>query len=447
MLYLFDNYVLDTDRRELRCGAAALAIEPQVFDVLEHLIRHRDRVVSRDELIESIWGGRIVSESALSTRINAVRSVIGDSGTEQRLIKTLPRKGLRFIGDVREEQKTAEHALADPLDEGASGSRDLGEVNGGVPARLTSDDYSAASVAEILVPFEPRRFSWRIGAGVAVGTMCLVALLWGYFARSAQDDRARANVETAARLADLAEHINMNSRENYQAVRALEQQAIELDPGNSVALTRLTFAMTTGVLNRWSDDVAADLRTADLTLSEAMRVAPGSVKVGGAQCHVLRAMRQFETAIRVCGEMAKRAPNDPFLRKEIGYNRLMLGQLDEAMAEFLEADRIAPNSRLRWTWNQGIGLIYLMRGQDQKAIDSLWSASLEAPGAGHPVAYLASAYALVGREQDARDALEHYVRLWPKTSLSNFGPTIGTAAFNARMVRVREGLRLAGLGE
>ena len=69
------------------------------------------------------------------------------------------------------------------------------------------------------------------------------------------------------------------------------------------------------------------------------------------------------------------------------------------------------------------------------------------PGAGHPVAYLASAYALVGREQDARDALEHYVRLWPKTSLSNFGPTIGTAAFNARMVRVREGLRLAGLGE
>ena len=57
--------------------------------------------VSRDELIESIWGRRIVSESALSTRINAVRSAIGDSGTEQRLIKTLPRKGVRFVGEVR----------------------------------------------------------------------------------------------------------------------------------------------------------------------------------------------------------------------------------------------------------------------------------------------------------------------------------------------------------
>ncbi len=378
MLYLFDSYVLDTDRRELHCDAAVLAIEPQVFDLLEYLIRHRDRVVSRDELIESIWGGRIVSESALSTRINGVRSVIGDSGTEQRLIKTLPRKGLRFIGDVREEQKAEEHV---PADQEASGSRDVADAQADLPVRLMHD-HSTAPAAEILVPARPRRFASRAGfAAGLLGILCFSALLWGYFARSVLSERARENVETSAQLADLAEHINMNSRENYQAVRALEQQAIALDPRNSAALTRLTFAMTTAVLNRWSDDVAADLHKADLTLSEAMHVAPGSVKVGSAQCHVLRAMRQFEIAIRVCSEMAKRTPGDPFLHKEIGYNRLMLGQLDEAMAEFREADRIAPDSRLRWSWNQGIGLIYLMRGQDQQAIDYLWSASLEAPNA------------------------------------------------------------------
>src|ERR1700722_6516380 len=112
LVYIFDNYALDLDRRELRSGATVVAMEPQVFDLLVHLIRRREHVVSRDELIESIWGGRIVSESALSTRINAVRSAIGDSGTEQRLIKTMPRKGVRFVGDVREERKPSEAASA-----------------------------------------------------------------------------------------------------------------------------------------------------------------------------------------------------------------------------------------------------------------------------------------------------------------------------------------------
>src|SRR5437762_9549914 len=75
---------------------------PQVFDLLEYLIRNRERVVSKDDLIVSIWAGRIVSESALTTSINAARSAIADTGEEQRLIRTLPRKGMRFVGDVRE---------------------------------------------------------------------------------------------------------------------------------------------------------------------------------------------------------------------------------------------------------------------------------------------------------------------------------------------------------
>jgi TolB-like protein len=105
--YLFEDYALDVDRRELRRGDVAVAIEPQVFDLLLCLIRNRERVVSRDDLIASVWQGRIVSESALSTRINAARSVIGDSGEEQRLIKTLPRRGVRFVGAVREEHEGA----------------------------------------------------------------------------------------------------------------------------------------------------------------------------------------------------------------------------------------------------------------------------------------------------------------------------------------------------
>lgn len=103
MRYSFDKYVLDTDRRELRRGEQLVLVEPQVFDVLVHLVSNRDRVVSRDDLFTAVWEGRIVSESTLTTRINAVRQAVGDSGEQQRLVKTLPRKGFRFVGVVHEE--------------------------------------------------------------------------------------------------------------------------------------------------------------------------------------------------------------------------------------------------------------------------------------------------------------------------------------------------------
>ncbi len=102
LLYSFDNCSLDTDRRELRRGADLVAVEPQVFDLLQFLIRHRDRVVTRDDILDGVWNGRSVSESALAVRINAARLAIGDNGKQQRLIRTLPRKGVRFIGNVLE---------------------------------------------------------------------------------------------------------------------------------------------------------------------------------------------------------------------------------------------------------------------------------------------------------------------------------------------------------
>jgi len=98
--FSFDNHTLDTDRRELRRDGDLIALQPQVFDLMVHLLKHRDHVVSRDDLIALVWGGRIVSDSTLDSRINAARNAIGDNGKEQRLIRTIPRKGIRFIGPV-----------------------------------------------------------------------------------------------------------------------------------------------------------------------------------------------------------------------------------------------------------------------------------------------------------------------------------------------------------
>ncbi len=108
MRYLFEDFVLDTDRRELQRGASLIPIAPQVFDLLAYLIRHRERVVTKEDLIASVWEGRTVSDLALTTRINAARVVVGDSGEGQRLIKTLLRKGVRFVGEVQEQPSTPE---------------------------------------------------------------------------------------------------------------------------------------------------------------------------------------------------------------------------------------------------------------------------------------------------------------------------------------------------
>lgn len=102
MQYLFEDYTLDTDRRELFCAARSVSLEPKVFDLLAYLVRNRERVVSKDDMIASVWDGRIVAESTMTACINGARCAIGDNGDEQRLIKTLSRKGFRFIGDVRE---------------------------------------------------------------------------------------------------------------------------------------------------------------------------------------------------------------------------------------------------------------------------------------------------------------------------------------------------------
>jgi TolB-like protein len=101
MIFSFADCEIDIERHEFRRAGTAIHIEPQVFDLLVYLLRNRDRMVSKDDLIASVWGGRIVSESTLTSRINAARRAVGDSGGEQKLIRTIARKGLRFVGDVR----------------------------------------------------------------------------------------------------------------------------------------------------------------------------------------------------------------------------------------------------------------------------------------------------------------------------------------------------------
>jgi adenylate cyclase len=142
--FAFGDHVLDLDRRELRRATERIAVEPQVFDLLVYLVRNRDRVVSKDDLLEAIWGGRIVSESTLTSRINAARKAVGDSGAAQHLIRTVPRMGVRFVGDVRKEKMSTE-----PIDVPRVVVEDLQSPT----AVVSSETKSAGRLSIVVLPF------------------------------------------------------------------------------------------------------------------------------------------------------------------------------------------------------------------------------------------------------------------------------------------------------
>jgi DNA-binding winged helix-turn-helix (wHTH) protein len=109
--FRFTDFEINIARQELRRAGAIVHIEPQVFDLLVHLIRNRDRIVGKDELIDTVWQGRIVSEATLSSRINAARRALGDSGNDQSLIRTLYKRGFRLVGDL-DDDSSAPAAIA-----------------------------------------------------------------------------------------------------------------------------------------------------------------------------------------------------------------------------------------------------------------------------------------------------------------------------------------------
>ncbi|XIA66348.1 winged helix-turn-helix domain-containing tetratricopeptide repeat protein [Bradyrhizobium sp. TZ2] len=132
MKYRFAEFEIDLSQQELRRLGEAVHIEPQVFDLIVHLVRNHDRIVSKDELIETIWNGRIISEAALSSRINGARRALGDNGTDQLFIRTVHKRGFRFVGDVQ---------AVSPLEADAKAARLVPDV------AVAPDDVPVVSVA------------------------------------------------------------------------------------------------------------------------------------------------------------------------------------------------------------------------------------------------------------------------------------------------------------
>jgi TolB-like protein len=224
----FDGHFLDLERRELRRGAALIKLEPKVFDLLDYLLRHRGRVVGKDELIEAIWRGRVLSDSALTTRINAVRRAIGDTGIEQRLIRTLPRKGYRFVGEVGETVAT----------QGTSQSQSQSNAKRIVPAPVFADRASIAVLPFTAISGDLNERCFADGLVEDVVT-ALSRFRW------------LAVLAPTSRLAPWARALDARRMDSDLGTRYVVQGAIRGDGGRLRVTAHLIEAVTRAVL--WSD--------------------------------------------------------------------------------------------------------------------------------------------------------------------------------------------------
>ena len=144
--FVFEDYVLDQERRELTLRGHVVAVGPQVFDLLLQLVSNRDRVVSKEDLLQAVWSGRIVSESTITSHINAVRKAVGDTGEEQRLVRTVARKGYRFVGEI----KVGDIVGARQPDGPGIGERALAELKDSPPVALVLPEKPSITV----LPFQ-----------------------------------------------------------------------------------------------------------------------------------------------------------------------------------------------------------------------------------------------------------------------------------------------------
>jgi adenylate cyclase len=463
--FFFDAYAFDTDRHELRHGDRSVALTPQMFDLLGYLLRNRERVVSKDELLASVWRGRIVTDSALTTRINAVRTAVGDDGKSQRVIKTLPRKGFRFVADVREGPPAADMparaalALPDkpsiavlPLE---SQPHDLEhqQISDGITediitelsrfselfviARNSSFRYKGKTVdvrrigRELGVRYVLEGSFRRHGGRVRISAQ-LVDALSGAHRWAERYDRGIANVfalqdELARAIATtLVAHVNKAEAERTLLKPPASWQAYE------------HFVRGADILaGYWSTVEAADLHESRRLFKRSLAIDHRFARAYSwlSTTYVIAWRNRLDkdyldpAALDKAHGLANRAvqldPNLPHAHASLGVVLAWKRQHDAAVAEFEKAVALNPNFT---DWRMAIALVYA--GESKRALEVLKNHMrldpFYVPLAPH---WLGVAHFTLGKYPEALAALSECALRAP-----NYGPVhLWLAATHARM--------------
>jgi TolB-like protein/DNA-binding winged helix-turn-helix (wHTH) protein/tetratricopeptide (TPR) repeat protein len=630
--FRFGDFEINVARQELRRAGATVHIEPQVFDLLVHLIRNRDRIVSKDELIDVIWQGRIVSEATLSSRISAARRALGDSGNDQSFIRTLHKRGFRFVGDVDEDNSAPTAIAVEKASAGAVGEA-ANVVPTDEPPALPGGSSDAAGNHAMLhaargagvAPLENGTASngrrgarnLRFAAAVIVLASLSVSAAWWLLSSSSQSpaphteqgmalaSEAASSAErlkesgpsivvlpfvnlsgdaqrdyladgiTDSLISDLAhvlpgisivsrdtaftykgrgadarqigrelevryllegsvvpegDRVRVNTRlvetkeasqlwaERFDAERGsildvqdeivsrvsraiglqvvgiearrslrerpdspeltdlimrgkavlnlpsspatmiqardLFELALTVQPTSVDGLAGVATTLVFEFLNGYYETGGEErLGRAERLLNLALAIEPRHIMALKANAALRRAQGRFEDAIVVAEAVIMENPGEPWAYKEIGLSTLYLGNPHQALEWFAKADRIGPRDPGRWTWLDGRGHALILLGRDEEAARTLISALDANPRNTSPHAFLAAAYAYLGRSEEARAALATYLERRPGTRVSTFRKlspvplALTSPAYRQLLARVNEGLRKAGMPE
>jgi TolB-like protein len=523
--YVFGDYALDPNRRELTRNAEAIAIGPKVFDLLLFLMQNRERVVSKDELLDAVWAGRIVSESTLTSHINAVRKAIGDSGEEQRLIRTVARKGFRFAGGIREVS-----------DDPASPDISIAKLEGPSAPTLTLPDspsiaalpfqnwsgdpeqeYFADGVVEDIITALSRTpwlfviarnssFTYKGRAvdvrqvGRELGVRYVMegsvrkaanrvritgqlidattgAHLWADHFDGSLDDifelqdqvaervvgaimpkLERAEIERAKRkptesldaydyyLRGMA-NFHQGTRQAINDALPLFHRAIQLDPSFASAYGMAASCHYWRKMNNWISDRAQELAEGAQLADRAMELGAGDAIALSRGGHSYPHFGgDLDRGVAAVDRALALNPNLSTAWYLSGFQRISLGQHDDAVERFARAMRLSPLDPEIFQMQTGTAMAHMFAHRFDAACAWAEKARTELPNILRVSAFSAASYALAGRMDEARRAMEHARRIDATLRISNVEGWVVLQRPDDLATLV-EGLRRAGLPE
>ena len=480
MPFAFEDFVLNSDRRELRRNAEPIAIEPQVFDLIAFLVANHHRVVSRDEALAAVWHGRIVSESTIATRINAARRALGDSGEAQRLIRTIHGRGFRFVGNpvrkaasqntqsVREEPTVA----LLPFDD-LSGDPQLGAFAAGITedliATLSKVLASALIVGNAAGDFNDNSPSIRHMAGAPGARYVLAGSVRGSGERlrvtarlvdatasncvwserydclvedifAQQDDIVRkVLIHICAKLKSgdnaliesqgtrnlnawllfrqaVEEWFKFERASNFRA-RELLKKAHEEDPEWPSPLAGLSATYREAAIRHWGGSPESNLVQATELGEKAVAIGPEDATAHTHLANIRMQTGRIEEGIRLGEKAVDLAPNDFCVLGDLAYNLPRAGEKTRALAYFTRSRSACPVPFEPVMANEAF--VLHLAGQSERAIEVL-NECVACSGIADTHVRLAAAYFEGGRQDEAREEIAHVLARVPDATIGEY---------------------------
>lgn len=502
MIYRFGDCELDLESSELRCSGAVKRVEPQVFRLLHFMIENRDRVLSRDDLIDGVWNGRIVSDAAIGTRINAVRRAVGDDGRRQAIVQTLPKRGFRFVADV----SVAESPRSDVGHGGMSvavlpfrllsSDRDASYLCEGIAQQLIS---ALGSVRWLFVVDPVVSLSEKIGRApttdlaatlgvshVINGSLQIVARKLRIIVRlvrtcdgaqvwstsvtgdlgdlfELQDEMAReALVAVEPRLKDTAirksqaKHKNLSAFDHYMravgAMRTMQSErsdsalrdlhlALKFNPDHAAAHAMLAWLGTLRLPRGQSVDLAAATEHA----TKAVTLDPfdsEALAYGGYAYGFLT--RRLTAGLEHIERSVRLNSNSARAYDHRGWLQLYLGRVDDARDNFELALRLAPLDEFTFRTLTGRAFSSLFRHEFEDALAFARRANVACPSFTVCHRVLAASLAHSGRESEAKEVIAELLAYHPDLTVERYRMETRFSEPTANAL-LMDGLRKAGL--